>query len=95
MGKKKPLKYRPVRQNETLDISVALSQASALLDQAAAKAMQTNDAFMLVYIADKWIEIAKIFEIGEEELDEHVDTDSGTQYGFCVDKKEEVTDEDE
>ncbi len=94
MGKKK-LKYRPVRRNETLDISVAISQASALLDQAAAKAIREDDAYLLIYTADKWIEIAKLFGIEEESPDEHVDTDSETQYGFCVDKKDEVVEEDE
>lgn len=95
MGKKKKLRYRPIRQNETLDISVALSQASALLDQAAKRAMYEDDPYLLMDIAERWIDIAKVFGM-EEVPDEHLDTDSETQYGFSADKKEdEVIDEDE
>jgi hypothetical protein len=93
MGKKK-LKYKPIKQNETLDIAVAVSQASALLDQAAVKAIKEDDSFMLIDIADKWIQIAKIFTV-ESESCENMDTDSETKYGFSMNNKEEVTDEDE
>jgi hypothetical protein len=87
---KKKLKYRPVRQNEVLDISVALSQASALLDQAAEKAIKEDNAYLLIDVAEKWIEIAKMFDT-EESADEHLDTDSQSrQYGFIYEKENEV-----
>ena len=86
---KKRLKYRPLRENETLDISLALSQASALLDEAVAKAKRTDDAELLLAVTDRWIAIASLFSGDSNEPDEHVDTDAEfQQYGFVYEKKD-------
>jgi hypothetical protein len=92
--KNKRLKYRPIKQGETLDISVALSQASALLDKIVEKARVNNDSGLLLDVIDRWIKIAGLFG-GEEEPEEHMDTDANGQYGFVVEHNEEVVDEDE
>jgi hypothetical protein len=41
---KKKIKYSPVKEDEVIDISLALSQASALLDQAADHAIKQSDS---------------------------------------------------
>jgi hypothetical protein len=85
----KKLKYKPLRQNETLNVSVALSQASALLDQAALKAMRNDDSELLLEVADRWIAIGSLFSDSGEKEDEHVDTDSESrQYGFSYERPE-------
>jgi hypothetical protein len=85
---KKKIKYSPVKEDEVIDISLALSQASALLDQAADHAIKQSDSYLLIDIAGKWIDIAKMFE---RDADEHIDTDTQSrQYGFSCEKEDEV-----
>jgi len=97
--KKKKLKYKPIRQDEILDIGVALSQASALLDQAAAKGIREDNVDILLNVADRWIAIAGMFTEGTEE--EHVDiSDPEVPFGFAapqneIEDEEEVNEEDE
>jgi hypothetical protein len=92
--KNKKLKYRPVRQDEVLDISLALSQASALLDEVVEKARKSKDGRLLLDASDRWITIAKIFtgEDSEEELNTNAEFQ---QYGFVYEKENEVKDTDE
>ena len=77
----KRIKYKSIKEDETIDISVAFSQASALLDQAAKKAIYENDAELLLSVADRWITIGKLFASAEEEVEE-VDGNSKGIYGF-------------
>lgn len=89
----KKLKYTLIKENDTLDISLALSQAAALLDEIAKKAIKEKDSSLMLDIADRWISIGKMFTI--ESTDEHLDTDAEfQQYGFVYEKKE-VMEEDE
>lgn len=93
----KKIKYKPVKQEETIDISLAFSQASALLDQAAKKAMESNDVNALVKVADRWITIGSLLAADtEEECEDHVDTNQKTQFGFGPQiEAEEMEDENE
>ena len=79
----KKIRYKPVKQEETIDISLAFSQASALLDQAAKKAISENNEDLLLAVADRWITIGSLFvEAAEDEQKEHVDTNQKARYGF-------------
>ena len=89
----KKVKYKSVKQDETIDISLAFSQASALLDQAAKRAIMENDPEMLIAVADRWITIGSLLG-AEEEPSEHLDTNQKSQLGFGP-RGEGVDEEDE
>ncbi len=91
----KKLKYKPIREDELLDISVALAQASALLDNVAEKALVTGDHELILNVADRWLTMATLFAATSEET-ETVNTNGNfQQYGFCYEKEVEVTQEDD
>lgn len=90
----KKIKYTSVKQDETIDISLAFGQASALLDQAAKKAIREDDSEMLIAVADRWITIGSLLSTEEETTIEHLDTNQKSMFGFGP-REEGVDDEDE
>lgn len=90
----KKIKYKAVKQEETIDISLAFSQASALLDQVAKKAIVNNDSELLMAVADRWITIGTLLAGSDDEHNEHLDTNEQTQFGFGMPEKG-VDDDDE
>ena len=92
----KKLKYRSTREDDTLNIEVALSKAVVLLDAVAKKALINGDDNLMLEVTDRWIAIGSLFAGGSESDDEeHADTsDSVTSYGFGVEKPEGVKDDD-
>lgn len=74
------LKYKPIKKNETVDISVTLSQAAALLDHAADKALAENNADLMLAVADRWLNIASLFT--QEEEKDCIDMNK-SRFGFC------------
>lgn len=93
----KKVRYKAIRENELLDISVALVQASSLLDLVAKKALVTGDDKTMLEVADRWIAIATLFAIpSEEPADEAVNTNNNIQqYGFSYEKEQEVIEDDD
>jgi len=81
MGKDKRYKYTPLSEGDVVDLSVAITQASVLLDNAARKVLREGDVKGMVSVANSWIEIGKMFSVESE--DEVVDI-SDEQYGFCM-----------
>jgi len=90
----KKLKYKPIREEELLDLSVALAQASTLLDTVAKKALINGNDELILSVADRWLAMATLFAgAGEDEI---INTNSGIQqYGFCYEKEKEVTEEND
>lgn len=88
----KKIKYTPVKEGEVLDVSIAFSQAAALLDKVAKKALYENDAELILNVADRWITIGSLFA-GAPESTEHVDATAKGKYGFAP--QEEGDDDDE
>ena len=88
----KRIKYKPVKKGETIDISLALSQAIALIDQTAEYAMTTADPELMLATADRWIAIGGMFAASDE--DENINiNDNVESYGFGV-TREEVKDDE-
>jgi hypothetical protein len=89
----KRIKYRPIKRDELIDLSLALTQAMALLDGVADYALATHDEKLQLELADRWIEIGKMFAI--EPPEEVIDTNDNVEsYGFGGGMSE-VKDEDE
>lgn len=93
MSKNKKLKYKPIREEELLDISVALAQASTLLDTVAKKALVTGDDQLILNVADRWLAMATLFAGGTEDEQVVNANNNVQQFGFC--KETEVIEEDE
>lgn len=88
MGKKK-LSYNVLEDDSLLDLSVALSQASVLLDLAAVSSIKNNNVKQMISIADQWVKIGALLTPSAEDS-EVVDTKDSVPYGFSMDR-EEVT----
>lgn len=84
-NKKKHMRYKPLKNGDSLDLAVAISQATVLLDNAAVLSLQNNDLMAMLEVADRWIGISALFaEAGHgPDDDEVIDTnDNVEQYGF-------------
>lgn len=98
----KPRKYKPLK--DLLSIDTTLVQASALLDIAAAKAIEDGDINNMKKVARGWLELGSVMhQLGqvaeEEELEEH-EVLSKTTIGFQgvyeeVDEEDEFVEEEE
>lgn len=89
----KRLRYKPVRKNERLDISLTLSQAATMLDEVAIYAMTTNDQELKLAVADRWIAIGELFA-GPEETGDIIDINDNVEtYGFGGVRDEVIEDE--
>ena len=86
MKKKKHMRYKPLKNGDTLDLAVAISQASVLLDNAAVMALANNDLMAMLEVADRWIGVSALFAETDGHSShegEEVDTnDNVDQYGF-------------
>ena len=93
--KKKHMRYKPLKNGDTLDLAVSITQATVLLDNAAVIALENNDLMAMLEVADRWIGISALFAEGHQsEDDDVIDTnDNVEQYGFAP-KKDEVIDDD-
>lgn len=89
----KRVKYKPVKKGETIDISLALSQAIALIDQTAEYAITTADPELMLATADRWIAIGGMFAQSDESDDTINISDNVEQYGFGGGKEEVKDDE--
>ena len=90
----KKLKYKPVKTDERIDLSLAMSQAIVLLDEVAAYALVANDQALKLEVADRWIEVGKMFAIDVDD-GQIIDTNDNVEtYGFGG-FRDEVKNEDE
>jgi hypothetical protein len=88
----KKLRYKRVRDDETIDISLVFGQAAALLDLAAKHSIIHNDANLMLEVADRWIQVGSLLA-QDDDSKEYVDTNSKSVFGFGP--TEEGVDDDE
>lgn len=75
------LKYKAIKEGETIDISVAFSQTAALLDAAAKKSLYENDAKLMLEVADRWIAIGSL--LADDSETKEVAANEKSSFGFC------------
>jgi hypothetical protein len=102
MGKsKKPLKYKPVTKN--IDTQRSLMQAIALLDNAALRALESNDAQAIATAGTGWAEVAKTVwkmeaqmrdQAGVDESRGRIEFSNPVGFGPTRDIEEDEDDED-